>query len=77
MRHETKNSRATAITRPVIETPGWLEASWHVTIDYQGQRLDLLVGTDDEDEARREAEELCNGFDAHAKVLWVRKVAIQ
>ena len=76
MSQEAKNSRATS--RSVIETPGWLEAPWHhVTIDYRGQQFSLMVETDDEDEARREAEDLCNGFDARAKVLWVRKVAIQ
>jgi hypothetical protein len=78
MSHEAKNSRAMATGQPVIETPGWLEAPWHhVTIAYHGQQLGPLVETDDEDQARREAEELCNGFDAQAKVLWVRKVAIQ
>jgi hypothetical protein len=78
MGREAKDSRATVSSKPVIETAGWLEAPWHyVTIGYCGQQLGLLVETDDEEEAWREAEELCNGFDAQAKVLWVRKVAIQ
>jgi hypothetical protein len=33
----------------------------------------LLIETNDEEEAWREADELCNGFGAHANVLWVRK----
>ena len=78
MRHETKNFRATASSESLLNAPGSLEAQWHyVTIDYEGRELGLLVGTDDEEEARREAQELCNGFDAQAKVLWVRKVILQ
>ena len=41
-------------------------------------QMGLLVGTDDEKEARREAEELCSSsFGGRAKILFVRKVVIQ
>ncbi len=40
-------------------------------------RWGLLVGTDDEKEARREADELCSSFGGRAKILFIRKVVIQ
>ncbi len=40
-------------------------------------QMGLLVGTDDEKEARREAEELCSSFGGRAKILFIRKVVIQ
>jgi hypothetical protein len=60
------------------QAPTWIETlSHYVTIGYGGQQLGLLVETDDEEEARREAEDLCAGFDGPATILSVRKVVIQ
>jgi hypothetical protein len=57
---------------------GWFETPWHyVSLDYRGNQLGLLVETDDEDEARREAEEFCSSFDGPARILSVRKVGFQ
>ena len=51
---------------------------WHyASIRYAGQLLGLLVETDDEEEARREARELCTSFGSQAILLSVTKVVIQ
>jgi hypothetical protein len=47
-----------------------------VSIGYCDRQMGLLVATDDEEEARREAEKLCSVLGG-AKVLFVRKVVIQ
>jgi hypothetical protein len=48
---------------PANQASGWFETAWHyVSIGYGDQQMGLLVGTDDEKEARREAEELCSSF---------------
>ena len=58
--------------------PGWFDTPWHyVSVDYRGREVGLLVQTGDEEEARREAEELFASFGAEANVLSVRKVVIQ
>lgn len=73
-----KNSRSTTASAPPNGKFGWFEAPWHcVSIAYGDRQMSLLVGTDDEEEARREAEKLCGGFGGRAKVLSVRKVVIQ
>ena len=60
------------------EVPGLLDASWHyVSVGYGGKQMGLLVETDDEDEAWREAEDLRRAFGADARILDVRKVVIQ
>ena len=74
----TKNSKSTTASVPPDGKFGWFETPWHcVSIGYGDQQMSLLVGTDDEEEARREAEKLCGGFDGRAKVLSVHKVVIQ
>ena len=56
----------------------WLDAHWHyASIDYDGHSLGLLVETDNESEARRDAEALCVEFEIEARVLLVTKVAVQ
>jgi hypothetical protein len=64
---------------PLNGKSGWFETPWHyVSIGYGDQQMGLLVGTDDEKEARREAEELCSSsFGGRAKILFVRKVVMQ
>ena len=58
--------------------PSWLKTPWHyATLGYRGQQLGLLVETDDEEDARREAEDLCTRFGGDARVLSVQKVMIQ
>ena len=60
------------------EVPGLLDASWHyVSVGYGGKQMGLLVETDDEDEAWREAEDLRRAFGADARILDVRRVVIQ
>jgi hypothetical protein len=57
---------------------GWLEGHWHyVSIAYGGHRLDLLVETDKESEARGDAEDLCLAFGIEARVLLVTRVVVQ
>lgn len=78
LRYETKSGRATIASQRVAEVRGWFETSRHyASIDYCGRQLGLLVETDDEEEARREAEEVCACFGAQMRVLSVRKVVIQ
>src|SRR5216684_3050809 len=60
------------------ESSIWLVTAWHyVSIGYSDQQMGLHVGTDDEKEARREADELCSSFGGRAKILFIRKVVIQ
>ncbi len=60
------------------EEPGLLDSQWHyVSVSYDGKQMGLLVETDDEDEAWREAEDLRRAFGAGAKITDVRKVVIQ
>ena len=79
MRHQTKSGMAASANEPsVIQATSGLETSWHyVTIGYGGGQLGLLVETDDEDAARREAQELCADFDSQAMILSVTKVVLQ
>jgi hypothetical protein len=78
LRHQTKSGTAAIASEPVSQAPSWLETPWHYAIvGYRGQQLGLLFETDDEEEARREAEELCTRFGDEARVLAVRKVMIQ
>jgi hypothetical protein len=78
MRHQTKSSLIVISSRPVNHASTWLETPLHyVTIGYRDQRLGLLVETGDEEEARREAEELCTGLDGLMRILSVSKVVLQ
>ena len=78
MSYDTKRDRATIEHYCANHETGWFDTPWHyVSVDYRGQELGLLIQTDDEEEARREAEELCTAFGARASVLSVRMVVIQ
>jgi hypothetical protein len=78
MPQQTKDSRSTTASAPANQASGWFETTWHyVSIGYGDQQMGLLVGTDDEKEARREADELCSSFGGRAKILFIRKVVIQ
>jgi hypothetical protein len=60
------------------EEPGLLDSQWHyVSVSYDGKQMGLLVETDDEDEAWREAEDLRSAFGAGAKITAVQKVVVQ
>ena len=60
------------------EEPGLLDSQWHyVSVSYDGKQMGLLVETDDEDEAWREAEDLRRAFGADAKITAVQKVVVQ
>jgi hypothetical protein len=66
------------IDQSLSEEPGLLDAQWHyVSVSYAGKQMGLLVETDDEDEAWREAEDLRRAFGADAKITDVRKVVVQ
>jgi hypothetical protein len=71
-------SSAPTIDQYFSEEPGLLDAQWHyVSVSYGGKQMGLLVETDDEDEAWREAEDLRRAFGADAKITDVRKVVVQ
>ncbi len=54
------------------------ESPWHyVRVGYGDKQMGLLVETGDEEEARREGEELCTSFGADARILSVRRVVVQ
>ena len=60
------------------EEPGLLDSQWHyVSVSYDGKQMGLLVETDDEDEAWREAEDLRRAFGTGAKITAVQKVVVQ
>ena len=78
MPKQTKYRESTMSSAPPNGKSGWFETPWHyVSIGHGDHQMGLLVGTDDEEEARREAEKLCSGFGGRAKILFVRKVVIQ
>jgi hypothetical protein len=73
-----KKSDTPIIDQSFNQAPGLLDAQWHyVSVSYGGKQMGLLVETDDEDEAWREAEDLRRAFGAGAKITDVRKVVIQ
>jgi hypothetical protein len=60
------------------DAQSWFDTRWHyVSVDYNGRELGLLVETDDEDAAKRDAEDLCVAFGVQAKVRQITKVVIQ
>jgi hypothetical protein len=75
---QTKYSESTMSSAPPNGKFGWFETPWHyVSIGHGDHQMGMLLETDDEEEARREAEKLCSGFGGRAKILFVRKVVIQ
>ncbi len=75
---QAKYGGSTTVSAPPNGKSGWFETPWHyVSIGHGDHQMGMLVGTDDEEEARREAEKLCSGFGGRAKILFVRKVVIQ
>ncbi len=69
---DDRNSAATDVA-VTANGPAWHYAS----IQYQGRLMSLLIETDDEDVARREAEEICESFGDQAILLSVTKVVLQ
>ena len=56
----------------------WFDSPcYYVCVGFGGKQMGLLVETDDEDEAWREAEDLCQSFGEQARTLYVRKVTLQ
>jgi hypothetical protein len=54
------------------------EGPWYYAhIRYEKRLMGLMIGTDDEDVARREAEEVCDSFDGKAVLLSVTRVVLQ
>jgi len=78
LQHKNKIiSGATAGAR-VKQAPAWFDTPYYyVSIAYGGSQMGLLVRTDDEERARREADRLCTSFGAMARTLSVRKVVVQ
>ncbi len=80
MRHQVKRGIPARSEQPPPVDPAasWFETPWHcVTIGYGSHQMSLLVETDDEEEARMDAQEICAGFDGPATVLFVTKVVLQ
>jgi hypothetical protein len=78
VQNESKNSSATKARRNANGEQGWFESPWYyVSIAYRGQQMGLLVATDSEEEAHREAEAVCVDLGELAKPLSVTKVVIQ
>ena len=78
MQTESKNSSVTKARRNSNGGRGWFESPWYyVSITYRGQQMGLLVATDSEEEAQREAEAVCMDLGDLAKPLSVTKVVIQ
>ena len=78
MQTESKNSSVTKVRRNANGGRGWFESPWYyVSITYRGQQMGLLVATDSEEEAQREAEAVCMDLGDLAKPLSVTKVVIQ
>ena len=50
---------------------------YYVSIAYRGKRMGLLVATDNEKEAQREAEAVCMDPGDLAKLLSIMKVVMQ
>jgi len=78
MRTESKNTlKAIKARRSTKTGAGWFETPWYyVSIAYRGKRMELLVETDSEEEARREGEALCVDLGHLAKQISVTKVII-
>ena len=80
MKPESKNStiiKAIKSRRSTNAGHGWFETPWYyVSIAYRGKRVELLVETDSEEEARREGEALCTDLGHLAKRISVTKVVI-
>jgi len=49
----------------------------YVSLGYRGQQLGLVIDTDDEKKARRQAQTFCISIGARAKVIAVRKVVVR
>lgn len=78
MQNENKISKATKTGRRGNQSHGWFDTPcYFVRIAYGGSRMGLLVWTDDEERARREADRLCTCFGAMARTLSVTKVVTQ
>ena len=62
----------------MMQAQGWFDSPcYYVSIAYGGSEMGLLVRTDNEKRARREADKLCTSFGAMARTLSVRKVLVQ
>ena len=78
MQDQNKNIGTTATGEWVKQAQGWFDTPcYYVSIAYGGSQMGLLVRTDDEERARREADRLCTSFGAMARTLSVRKVVVQ
>ena len=78
MDHKSKIIEATTTSERVKQAPGWFDTPWYyISIAYGDSQMGLLVQTDDEEQARREADQLCGCFGAMARTLAVRKVVLQ
>jgi hypothetical protein len=78
LQHKNKVSDATTTGGHVKQPQVWFDTPcYYVSIAYGVSQMGLLVRTDDEERARREADRLCTCFGAMARTLSVRKVVIQ
>jgi len=78
LQRENKIIGATTTSARAEQAPCWFDSPcYYVSIAYGGSQMGLLVRTDDENRARREADRLCASFGAMARTLSVRKVVMQ
>lgn len=78
VRQITRVGNAIAIDEPLGGHPELGDGDWYyATVSYDGRQMGLLVGTDDQEEARLEAEGLCEAFGDGAKVITIQKIVLQ
>lgn len=75
-----KSRRVRDIARKLspVKAPFSAESPWfYANIQYGDRWMGLLIETDDEVVARREAEQLCDLFDGRAVLCSLRRVVVQ
>lgn len=78
MQTENKKNSATKARRSANGGDSWFDSPWYyVSTAYRGKQMGLLVATDSEAEAQREAEAVCMDLGDLAKAVSVTKVVIQ
>jgi len=78
VRQITKVGNAIAIDEPLGDEPELADGDWYyATVSYDGRQMGLLVGTDDQEEARLEAEDFCDSFGDGARIIGIQKIVLQ
>jgi len=78
VRQIMKVGNAIAIDEPLGDEPELADGDWYyATVSYDGRQMGLLVGTDDQEEARLEAEDFCESFGDGARIIGIQKIVLQ